>query len=71
MSRTKPDLSVTLGPLELKNPLMTSSGTFGYGQEYAELFDLNLLGGIVVKGLSINPRTGNPPPGSSKHPVAC
>jgi dihydroorotate dehydrogenase (NAD+) catalytic subunit len=62
MSITKPDLSVTLGPLKLKNPLMTSSGTFGYGQEYAELFDLNLLGGIVVKGLSVNPRAGNPPP---------
>ena len=59
---TKPDLSVTLGPLKLKNPLMTSSGTFGYGQEYSELFDLNLLGGIVVKGLSVNPKTGNPPP---------
>ena len=62
MSITKPDLSVTLGPLKLKNPLMTSSGTFGYGQEYSELFDLNLLGGIVVKGLSANPKTGNPPP---------
>ena len=62
MNATKPDLSVALGPLKLKNPLMTSSGTFGYGQEYAELFDLNLLGGIVVKGLSVNPRTGNPPP---------
>jgi len=62
MSITQPDLSVTLGPLRLKNPLMTSSGTFGYGQEYAGLFDLNLLGGIVVKGLSVNPRAGNPPP---------
>jgi len=62
MSITKPDLSVTLGPLRLKNPLMTSSGTFGYGQEFAGLFDLNLLGGIVVKGLSVNPRAGNPPP---------
>ncbi|MEW6672141.1 MAG: dihydroorotate dehydrogenase [Thermodesulfobacteriota bacterium] len=62
MSTIKPDLSVALGPLKLKNPLMTSSGTFGYGKEFAELFDLNLLGGIVVKGLSINPRAGNPPP---------
>ncbi|MDF1591198.1 MAG: dihydroorotate dehydrogenase [Desulfobacterales bacterium] len=62
MSITKPDLSVTLGPLKLQNPLMTSSGTFGYGQEYSELFDLNSLGGIVVKGLSVNPKTGNPPP---------
>jgi len=62
MSITQPDLSVTLGPLRLKNPLMTSSGTFGYGREYSELFDLNLLGGIVVKGLSVRPRAGNPPP---------
>jgi len=50
MNTAKPDLGVTLGPLKLKNPLMTSSGTFGYGQEYAGLFDLNLLGGMVVKG---------------------
>jgi len=62
MNRTKPDLSVQLGPLKLQNPVMTSSGTFGYGQEYAELFDLNRLGGIVVKGLSVDPRAGNPPP---------
>ncbi len=58
----KVDLRVTLGDLELKNPLLTASGTFGYGQEFSELFDLNLLGGIVVKGLSLNPRAGNPPP---------
>ena len=62
MNTAKPDLGVTLGPLKLKNPLMTSSGTFGYGQEYAGLFDLNLLGGMVVKGLSVKPRAGNPPP---------
>ncbi|MFC1814604.1 dihydroorotate dehydrogenase [Thermodesulfobacteriota bacterium] len=62
MNRVKPDLEVTLGPLKLKNPLLTSSGTFGYGQEYAELFDLNLLGGMVVKGLSFKPWPGNPPP---------
>jgi dihydroorotate dehydrogenase (NAD+) catalytic subunit len=57
-----PDLSVKIGPLELKNPVLTASGTFGYGQEYLELVDPNLLGGIVVKGLSMEPRTGNPPP---------
>jgi dihydroorotate dehydrogenase (NAD+) catalytic subunit len=62
MNTVKPDLGVTLGPLKLKNPLLTSSGTFGYGQEFAGLFDLNLLGGMVVKGLSVNPRAGNPPP---------
>ena len=41
---------------------MTASGTFGYGEEYADYVDLNRLGGIVVKGLSLKPRLGNPPP---------
>jgi len=59
---SKPDLSVSLGPLELKNPVMTASGTFGYGQEYEGLLDVNLLGAIIVKGLSLEPRAGNPPP---------
>jgi dihydroorotate dehydrogenase (NAD+) catalytic subunit len=58
----KPDLGVKLGSLELKNPVMTASGTFGYGEEFASMFDLNLLGGIVVKGLSLKPIPGNPPP---------
>ncbi|MFZ7111398.1 MAG: dihydroorotate dehydrogenase [Desulfatiglandales bacterium] len=58
----KLDLKVRIGPLELKNPVMTASGTFGYGQEYATLVDLNRLGAIVVKGLSLKPRAGNPPP---------
>ena len=57
-----PDLKVKIGPLELKNPVMTASGTFGYGREYASLLDLNELGAIVVKGLSLKPRAGNPPP---------
>lgn len=55
-------LAVEIGSLKLKNPVMTASGTFGYGEEYAEYLDLNRLGGIVVKGLSIEPRLGNPPP---------
>ena len=59
---SKPDLSVKLGPLELKNPVMTASGTFGYGQEFEGLVDLNLLGAIIVKGLSLEPKAGNPPP---------
>jgi dihydroorotate dehydrogenase (NAD+) catalytic subunit len=58
----QPDLRVKIGPLELKNPVLAASGTFGYGQEYSDLVDLSLLGGIVVKGLSIKPRNGNPPP---------
>jgi dihydroorotate dehydrogenase (NAD+) catalytic subunit len=57
-----PDLSVQLGPLHLKNPVMTASGTFGYGGEYVDLTDLNRLGAIIVKGISFLPRAGNPPP---------
>jgi dihydroorotate dehydrogenase (NAD+) catalytic subunit len=53
-------LGVTIGGLVLKNPVMTASGTFGYGKEYASFCDLNRLGAIVVKGLSLEPRPGNP-----------
>jgi dihydroorotate dehydrogenase (NAD+) catalytic subunit len=56
------DLKVNIGKLQLKNPVMTASGTFGYGDEYAEFVDLNKLGAIVVKGLSLKPKEGNPPP---------
>lgn len=56
------DLSVTIGKLTLKNPVMTASGTFGYGEEYSEFLDLSSLGAVVVKGLSLLPRPGNPPP---------
>jgi dihydroorotate dehydrogenase (NAD+) catalytic subunit len=56
------DISVTIGDMELKNPVMTASGTFGYGEEYAELLDLSRLGAVVVKGLSLMPKEGNPPP---------
>jgi dihydroorotate dehydrogenase (NAD+) catalytic subunit len=55
-------MAVNIGKLKLKNPVMTASGTFGYGEEYADYVDLNKLGAIVVKGLSLNPRLGNPPP---------
>ena len=55
-------LSVTIGKLKLKNPVMTASGTFGYGEEYSEFIDLNRLGAVVVKGLSLTPKEGNPPP---------
>jgi dihydroorotate dehydrogenase (NAD+) catalytic subunit len=56
-----PDLSVAVGPLRLKNPVLTASGTFGYGLEFLPFLDLADLGGIVVKGLSPRPRRGNPP----------
>ena len=55
-------LNVNIGGVELKNPVMTASGTFGYGKEFDELFDLSRLGAIVVKGLSLLPAPGNPPP---------
>lgn len=57
-----PDLAVRLGPLELPNPILTASGCFGYGLEFAHLADLERLGGIVTKGLSLAPLPGNPPP---------
>ncbi len=56
------DLGVRIGDLVLKNPVMTASGTFGYGEEFAPYGDLNRLGAVIVKGLSLEPRTGNPPP---------
>jgi dihydroorotate dehydrogenase (NAD+) catalytic subunit len=56
------DLSVRIGPLVLKNPLMTASGCFGYGLEYADLVDLSSLGAVVVKGLFLKEREGHPPP---------
>ncbi|MDA8238969.1 MAG: dihydroorotate dehydrogenase [Nitrospiraceae bacterium] len=56
------NLEVNVGGLKLKNPVMTASGTFGYGEEYAEFVDLNRLGAVVVKGLSLKPKEGNPPP---------
>lgn len=56
------EFSVGIGKLRLKNPVMTASGTFGYGEEYSEFIDLNRLGAVVVKGLSLAPKEGNPPP---------
>jgi len=55
-------MAVDIAGLKMKNPVMTASGTFGYGEEYADYVDLNRLGGLVVKGLSLKPRLGNPPP---------
>jgi dihydroorotate dehydrogenase (NAD+) catalytic subunit len=57
-----PDLSVDLGFLKLRNPVIAASGTFGYGLEFKPFIDLDRLGAIVVKGLYLNPRPGNPPP---------
>ncbi len=57
-----PDLSVKIAGLKLKNPVMTASGTFGYGLEFDPFLDIGLLGAIVVKGLSLHPKEGNRPP---------
>ncbi len=62
------DMSVRLGRLRLKNPVMTASGTFGYGEEYAEYIDIDKLGAIVVKGISLKPMTGNPSPRIAETP---
>jgi len=59
---TSVDLSVNVGALRLANPILAASGTFGYGVEFAHLVDLNRLGGIVVKGLSLEPMAGAPAP---------
>jgi dihydroorotate dehydrogenase (NAD+) catalytic subunit len=56
------DLSVNVGALRLRNPILAASGTFGYGIEFADLIDLNSVGGFVTKGLSLNPIQGSPPP---------
>ena len=56
------DLRVNIGALELKNPVLTASGTFGYGLEFADLIDLSRLGGFIVKGTTLNARQGNPYP---------
>jgi dihydroorotate dehydrogenase (NAD+) catalytic subunit len=57
-----PDLRVNIGSLELANPVMTASGTFGYAKEFENLMNLHRLGAVIVKGISLHPRVGNPPP---------
>ncbi len=62
------NLTVQLGDLKLNNPVLTASGTFGYGKEYADFFDLSQLGGIIVKGTTLEPRQGNPYPRMAETP---
>ncbi|MBS3919058.1 MAG: dihydroorotate dehydrogenase [Deltaproteobacteria bacterium] len=57
-----PELSIRIGKMELKNPVIVASGTFGYGQEFENFMDLSQLGAIIPKGISLNPMQGNPPP---------
>jgi dihydroorotate dehydrogenase (NAD+) catalytic subunit len=61
-SSLKTDLRVSIGSLKLKNPVMTASGTFGYAKEFEPYVNLHRLGAVVVKGISLEPRAGNPPP---------
>src|SRR5437588_10644974 len=60
--RSEPDLSVSVAGIQLKNPVIAASGTFGYGVEFDDVVPLDKLGGFVVKGLSREPMSGNPPP---------
>ena len=62
------NLEVSLGSLTLKNPVLTASGTFGYGREYADFIDLNRLGGFIVKGTTLEPREGNDYPRMAETP---
>lgn len=66
---TKLNLQTDIGRLTLKNPVMTASGTFGYGLEYADFCHLNALGGMVLKGTTLNPREGNPYPRMAETPA--
>ena len=62
------DLSVNIGSLKLKNPVLTASGTFGYGKEFADFMDLSRLGGYIIKGTTLEPREGNPYPRMAETP---
>lgn len=62
------DLTVNIAGLKMKNPVITASGTFGFGREYGNYFDLSRLGGISVKGLTLEPRKGNAPPRIAETP---
>ena len=61
-TNTRPNLAVEVAGIAMKNPVMPASGTFGYGEEYAPFLDLEKLGAIVTKGLSLKPKAGNPTP---------
>ena len=69
MKGFKPNLAVNIGGIHMKNPVTTASGTFGFGPEYAPFIDLNILGAITVKGITLLPRTGNPTPRLAETPA--
>ena len=64
-----PDLSVCIGKLKLKNPVMVASGTFGYAEEFKDFLDLRKLGAVVSKTITVKPRLGNPPPRTCETPA--
>ena len=66
---SKVDLSVVLAGVRLKNPIVVASGTFGFGREYGQFYDLSELGGICCKGLTLHRREGNPPPRIAETPM--
>lgn len=63
-----PDISVKIGKAKFSNPVLVASGTFGYGEEYGSIIDLNKLGGIITKSITLNPREGHPPPRTCETP---
>ena len=63
------DMSVKIGQMVFKNPVLTASGTFGYGPEFEDFIDIGKLGGIIVKGTTLNPREGNPYPRMAETPA--
>ena len=62
------DLTTRIGSLTLKNPVLTASGTFGYGEEFSDFIDLNRLGGFIIKGTTLHAREGNPYPRMAETP---
>jgi len=69
LSKTKPNLNIDFTGVHFKNPVVAASGTFGFGREYGEYYDLSELGGICVKGLTAKPRPGNNPPRIAETPM--
>ena len=62
------DLTVNIAGVEFKNPVITASGTFGFGREYSEFYPLREIGGLSCKGITLKPRMGNPPPRIAETP---
>src|SRR5690348_2197718 len=62
LTMQRPDMTVELAGIKLRNPVMTASGTFGYGAEFADYLELESLGAMITKGLSLKPKAGNPTP---------